>query len=194
MRRPFQNESKKRQKEADQRHLHLPEDHAGIPALAACTEGCSGPLGDEDGCAALPWYHTRLCLSVLLRNRKGRGWCLSPASTGRGAQGCALQGLCPPFPTLSHTLRHSPCSEGPAAAQSHPPPGSTQQNHQDHKHCCYCSTINKRAENGFSRCVVCYLLKTLLLSSAPVAAVTSPRTHGPQSLRGHPESSAHLHL
>lgn len=46
--------------------MHLPEDHAGIPALAACKEGCSGPLDDVDGYAALPWYHTKLCLTVLL--------------------------------------------------------------------------------------------------------------------------------
>lgn len=56
------------------RDVHVPEGHAGTPALAACTEGCSGPLDDEDGCAALPWYHTRLCLSVLLSETKGRGW------------------------------------------------------------------------------------------------------------------------
>lgn len=46
--------------------MHLPEDHAGTPALAACREGCSGPLDDAGGCAALPWYHTTLRLSVLM--------------------------------------------------------------------------------------------------------------------------------
>lgn len=52
--------------------MYLPEDHADIPAPAACKEGCSGPLDDAGGCAALPWYHTRLCLTRLL-HRKQRG-------------------------------------------------------------------------------------------------------------------------
>lgn len=46
--------------------LNVSEDHAGTPALAACKEGCSGPLDDAGGYAALPWYHTKLCLTVLL--------------------------------------------------------------------------------------------------------------------------------
>lgn len=92
------------------RHPHLPEDHAGTPALAACTEGCSGPLDDEDGCAALPWYHTKLCLSALLRQKKGErlvaAW---PAALRAGPRALQQQQeLSPPAQPDSHSHVPSP--------------------------------------------------------------------------------------
>lgn len=66
--------------------MHLPEDHAGIPALAACKEGCSGPLDDVDGYAALPWYHTKLCLTVLLELKEsGERVTVHPALKARNS-------------------------------------------------------------------------------------------------------------
>lgn len=65
--------------------LNVSEDHAGIPALAACKEGCSGPLDDVDGYAALPWYHTKLCLTVLRPARQRRSAGARPGGdTGDG--------------------------------------------------------------------------------------------------------------
>lgn len=138
----------------------------------------------------IPNSASRLCWG----KRKGRGWRL-PAQPDSGlCQGAAAAAGAEP--SLPQPDSHSPdtaradragqshCWKGPAKGRA---PAWT-------NHCWYCFTINRRAENRFSQSLVCYLLKTLLLSSLTVSTVTSPRTHGPQLLRRHPKRSAHLHL
>lgn len=73
--------------------MRLPEDHAGTPAPAACREGCSGPLDDADGCAALPWYHTKLCLTVLLQFKERGEKEVSSQSIQRGQQQTLSSGV-----------------------------------------------------------------------------------------------------
>lgn len=139
------------------------------------------------------------------RQKKGRGWSLTgrPAWEERNS-GLWLQAAAAasgrPGPALPPgwltQLGHKPgLWQSRAQQQGRATPfQSTQQSHQDHNYCWYCFTINKGAENGFIQSVVCYLLKTLLLSPVTVATATSPRTEGPQSLRGHAKRSAHLQL